>query len=131
VCASEVHEPRGARSRKQGRLRSLSEIRPTDIEPAGSGSKALQADLEAHAWRSIPASIRSPAKARILRVIASPGEQASAGVGRTRADRQAVHFAEVYEADIPRVRLGQKAVITSELLPGKIGRRRFLHQPHG
>jgi HlyD family secretion protein len=62
--------------------------------------------------------VRAPAAGRVLRIHAHPSEevgpQGILELGKT--DRMFV-IAEIYETDITRIRVGQKAEISGELLP--------------
>jgi HlyD family secretion protein len=67
------------------------------------------------------ASIRSPINGRVLEVIARPGELAgAAGVIELAQVDSMYAIAEVYEADIGRVRQGQRARITSPALADEL-----------
>ncbi len=64
--------------------------------------------------------IRAPIRGTILKILARPGEvvgvQPILQMGNTQ---QMVVIAEVYETDVSRVRVGQRAVITSPALSGR------------
>jgi HlyD family secretion protein len=99
------------------RLRSLSDIRPADVQVA-------QADLDvaiAAAARVVAErdalTVRAPAAGHVLKIHAHAGEQLGPDglLELARAGRMYV-VAEVYEADIRRVRPGQVATITGNLL---------------
>ena len=79
-------------------------------------AEAVLARVEASRKR---ADVRAPVGGRVLDVLAREGELAAADgiLDLARIDRMYA-IAEVYETDIPRVRPGQPARITSPVLPG-------------
>jgi HlyD family secretion protein len=87
----------------------------TQLEVARADVARARADLE-------QAVVRSPIAGRVLKVHARSGErvgdQGIAEIGRTDAMRA---VAEVYETDIARIRVGQRATIASPALPHPIG----------
>ncbi|MBE9044172.1 response regulator [Pleurocapsales cyanobacterium LEGE 10410] len=113
------------RNEAQARLESIAEVRPVDVgvaqaelEQANAAVKQAQADLAL-------TEVRSPIDGRVLKVDVRPGEvvdeRGIISIGQT--ERMYV-VAEVYETDIDRVRLRQKAIITgaafSEELEGEV-----------
>ncbi|MEO8025497.1 MAG: HlyD family efflux transporter periplasmic adaptor subunit [Bryobacteraceae bacterium] len=103
------------------KLRSLTELRSSDFEVAEAELRAAKADLEHMRVNLASATVRAPADGRVLRVIAQVGEAVGpAGLLELApAGRMAV-IAEVYETDAPRLRVGQKARITGEVLAGPV-----------
>lgn len=87
----------------------------TQLELARADLARARADLE-------QAVVRSPIAGRVLKIHTRSGErvgdQGIAEIGRTDAMRA---VAEVYETDIARIRVGQRASITSPALPHSIG----------
>src|SRR5437763_9367613 len=65
--------------------------------------------------------VRAPADGRVLKIHAHRGEEVGPQeileLGKT--NRMYV-VAEIYETDIPRIRMGQKAEISGELLPERL-----------
>jgi HlyD family secretion protein len=58
--------------------------------------------------------VRAPFAGRIMRIHAHPGERVGEeGILEMGATHRMVAIAEVYETDIPRVQLGQRATVTS------------------
>jgi HlyD family secretion protein len=101
-------------------LSSVAEVRPTDVRLAVAQVKdALGAVKEAQADLELT-NVRSPENGQILKIYARPGEiidqQGIADLGRT--DQMYV-VAEVYESDIDRVSVGQRANVSSDALSGK------------
>lgn len=78
----------------------------------------LRAQLERAKAELEQAVVRSPISGRVLDVHAREGERVGldgiAELGQTDA---MYAIAEVYETDVPRVRLGQRAIVTSPALP--------------
>ncbi len=105
----------------QATLNQIAEIRPTDVLAAQAEiNKALanvnktKADLDL-------AYIRTPIDGQILKINSRPGEvvgnKGIVALGKT--DQMNV-VAEVYELDVGKVRIGQKATITSNAFSGKL-----------
>lgn len=102
-------------------LNRIVEVRPVnvneaqaDVESAIASVKQAQADLKL-------AYVRSPIAGQILKIHTKAGEnidtEGIADIGQT--DQMYV-VAEVYESDISKINLGQKAVITTESLTKKL-----------
>jgi HlyD family secretion protein len=99
----------------KSRLQSLQEIRDVDVKLAEAEVDAATTAVE-KARRELEASVvKAPFNGRVLTIHAHPGEEIGPRgvieIGRT--DKMYV-IAEVFESDIPRVKVGQKATITSE-----------------
>lgn len=113
------------RNEALARLESITEVRPVDVQVSQAElAKANAAVNQAQAALALT-EVRSPIDGRVLEVNVRPGEvvgdRGIVAIGQT--DRMYV-VAEVYETDIDRVRLGQKAIVTGsafdEKLEGKI-----------
>lgn len=102
-------------------LEKMAEVRPTDvqaaraeIDKARANVAKVQADLEL-------AYIRAPKNGQILKIHTRAGETVGnrgiVALGQT--DRMNV-IAEIYELDVGKVRVGQKATITSNVFSGKL-----------
>jgi HlyD family secretion protein len=98
------------------KLQELSEVRPADLQVpqaevdyALTQQKGAETELEDF-------YVRSPISGQILRINTQVGEQVSAeqGIVDLGQTDQMYVVAEVYETDIPKVKLGQRALITSE-----------------
>jgi HlyD family secretion protein len=128
VSASELDEKRLAleRARKtlqwaKDKLAGLAEIRPSDVDLAASELEAalaeerrVRADLELTV-------VRAPMAAQVVKVLARPGEDGSTrGIVELGKTDRMYAIAEVYETDVGRVRVGQKATVSGELLPAPI-----------
>ncbi|MCI5223801.1 MAG: HlyD family efflux transporter periplasmic adaptor subunit [Candidatus Electrothrix sp. AR4] len=102
-------------------LASLKEIREVDVNVGLAGlrkAEAAASKTKAELERSV---FRAPMDGRVLKLNVRPGQLIGPGgilqLGRTESMWVR---AEIYETDISRVRLGQKATITSDVFPGKL-----------
>jgi HlyD family secretion protein len=97
-------------------LNRIAEIRPVDINKAQAELGKAIASLRQAEQDLQLTYIKAPFNGQIIKIKARPGEMVKqddgfAELGQT--DRMMV-VAEVYESDIGKVRIGQKAAITSE-----------------
>ena len=96
-------------------LDKITEVRPTDvqvataeIERASAAVKQAQADLALSV-------VKAPISGEIIEIYTQPGETIGTdGIAQIGRTEQMVVVAEVLEEDIGKVRLGQRATITSE-----------------
>ena len=104
-------------------LNRITEVRPTDVQAAQAEvDKALASVEKAKADLEI-AYVRSPKDGRVLKIHARPGEVVSdqkEGILKLGQTDQMYAVAEVYETDVSKVRLGQRATVTSDALTGKL-----------
>lgn len=104
------------------RLRSIAEIRPTDVQAAQADVESAKASVKQAQAELDLSSIRSPIDGQVLKINAWPGEIiGSNGIAQLGRTDQMYVVAEVYETDIKKVRLGQSAVITGDAFTGNIG----------
>lgn len=108
-------------SQAKATLDRIVEVRPVDVKVAQAEvNDALAAVQRAQADLNL-ASVRSPIKGQILKIHTRPGEivnqQGIANLGQTD---QMYAVAEIYETDISKVRIGQRATITGEAFSGKL-----------
>lgn len=102
-------------------LTSVAEVRPTDVQQAESQVNVAIANLQKAKAELDTAIIRAPISGQVLEVHADPGEQVGEdGIVELGKTDQMYAIAEVYETDIKKVRIGQKAKITSEAFAGEI-----------
>jgi HlyD family secretion protein len=103
------------------RLKSLEEIRKEDVDVHVAELAAATAKAEANRVEIERMIVRAPVDGRVVGINAYAGEEAGAQgiLELARTDRMYV-IAEVYESDISRVRLGQKASVSGELVPEKL-----------
>jgi HlyD family secretion protein len=86
-----------------------------EVEVAKANLKQAEVDLERRV-------IRSPIDGRVLRVHTRAGEKVgSEGIVELGETGAMYAIAEVYETDLPRIRLGQRATATSPVLPKPLG----------
>jgi HlyD family secretion protein len=125
VSASDLDEKRNEMQNAQqmldeakARLAGLSELHAQDVRAARSELDLAQAELDRVRIDLANADVHAPADGVILKVRARAGEEVGAQgiVELARTARMDV-LAEVYETDIGRVKMGQKAEVTSDLLP--------------
>jgi len=108
-------------SQAKATLDRIVEVRPVDVKVAQAEvNDAIAAVQRAQADLNL-ASVRSPIKGQILKIHTRPGEivnqQGIANLGQTD---QMYAVAEIYETDISKVRIGQRATITGEAFSGKL-----------
>ncbi len=98
----------------QAKLGSIKEVRPVDIQLAQSEVKsAMTAIAQAKADMDLT-YIKAPIDGKILKIHTRTGEVIStSGFAEIGKISQMFVVAEVYQTDIQKVRLGQKATITS------------------
>ena len=102
-------------------LRSVAEVRPTDVRQAESQVAVAMASLQRAKAELDTAIIRAPNSGRVIEIYADPGEVVGEdGILELGDTSQMYAIAEVYETDIRKVKIGQKAVITSNAFEGKI-----------
>jgi HlyD family secretion protein len=93
----------------------------TEILVAEGAVAVAAARVKRHELELERSLVRAPAAGRILKILAVPGELAGAeGVlVMARVDRMYA-ITEVYETDIGRVRIGQRATVKSDALPREL-----------
>ena len=104
------------------RLKSLDEVRQVDVDLAEA--QLAQARSEAAKAQSEYENTKvfAPIDGKVVKVNARIGEEVGGGEGiveLANTDRMYV-IAEVPEADIARVKVGQRATMTGDALPGKV-----------
>nr|WP_242027109.1 HlyD family efflux transporter periplasmic adaptor subunit [Leptolyngbya sp. FACHB-17] len=98
------------------KLQALSEVRPADLQvPQAEIEYAIAQQKQAETQLG-DSYVRAPIAGQILRINTQIGEQVNAeqGIVDLGQTEQMYVVAEVYETDIPRVKRGQQALITSE-----------------
>ncbi|MBD2416191.1 ABC exporter membrane fusion protein [Anabaena cylindrica FACHB-243] len=102
-------------------LNQIAEIRPTDIQIAVAEIESAKAAVhEAQADVDL-AYVHSPQNGKILKIHTWGGEIVSdKGIVEIGQTEQMYVVAEVYEADINSVKIGQSATITQLNLPGRL-----------
>lgn len=98
------------------KLQALSEVRPADLQvPQAEIEYAIAQQKQAETQLG-DSYVRAPIAGQILRINTQIGEQVNAeqGIVDLGQTDQMYVVAEVYETDIPKVKRGQQALITSE-----------------
>ncbi len=105
----------------KGTLDAKAEVRPVDVQAAQAQvDNAIASAQQAKADADL-AVVRSPIDGQILKIDARPGELVdSKGIARLGHTDQMYAAAEIYETDIGKVRIGQRATITSAAFPAKL-----------
>ncbi|BAY36900.1 HlyD family secretion protein [Nostoc sp. NIES-2111] len=105
----------------KAKLKSMTEVRLADVEAAQAIVESTKAAVKQAQAELELSTVRSPITGQLLKINTRPGEVISnigiADLGRTQ---QMYVVAEIYETDIKKIRLGQSAVITSDVLPTKL-----------
>ncbi len=103
------------------KLKSLAEIRETDILHAENEVAAAVAEAERAKAEFDQARILSPITGKVIKIHARPGERVGdEGVAELAKTGQMYAVAEVYETDIGRVRQGQKALVFCDALESSL-----------
>jgi len=103
------------------RLSSVAEVRPVDVQEAEAQVQVAIANLQRAKADLDTAVVRSPITGQVIKIHARPGEQVgNDGIAELGQTQQMYAVAEVYETDVPRVRMGQRAIVTSAAFPGKL-----------
>lgn len=104
----------------QQRLASLSEVRLVDVELARADvEEAIRNQARARAEREA-SIVRSPIDGRVVKIHAKPGEQVQEGLMELAKTDPMYVVAEVAESDVVRVKVGQRATISGDVLPAPI-----------
>lgn len=106
---------------EQATLTSVAEVRPVDVKIAQVELEAAQAAVgKAQADLKL-AYVRSPIASQILKIHTWPGELVSdKGIVELGQTAQMYVTAQVYETDINRVQLGQRATVKSDGIVGDL-----------
>jgi HlyD family secretion protein len=102
-------------------LDKVAEVRPVDVQTAQAEVNAAQAAVKKAQADLDLAYVRSPRHGQILKIHSWDGEiVGNDGIVDLGQTAQMVAVAEVYETDVKRLKIGQKAVITSEAFTGEV-----------
>ncbi|MCC5603272.1 ABC exporter membrane fusion protein [Nostoc favosum] len=105
----------------QATLAQTMEVRPTDVAKAQAEVDGAIATLERIQTDLDLAYIDAPKEGRILKIHTHPGERIGEdGIVDLGQTSQMYVIAEVYETDISKVWLGQRATITSNAVTGEL-----------
>lgn len=95
---------------------AVAEVREVDVEVARAEVGAARASLQRAEAELEQAYVRSPQAGRVLEVETRPGELVEDSIVQIGRTDHMYAVAEVYEADIDRVRVGQQATITAGMM---------------
>lgn len=113
-----VDRARNSVDNQREKLKAMEDIRKEDVNLAQAELDKSAAKAETVRGQLERTLVRAPASGTVVRIHAHPGEEVGSDglLELAKTDRMYV-VAEVYETDINRVVLGQKAKISGELLP--------------
>lgn len=102
-------------------LLKLTEIRPIDIQLAQAEIEVNQANVKRATTEFEMAYIRAPMTGKILKINTRVGEKISSdGIGDMAQTDSMKAIAEVYQTDIGKIKVGQKAIISSQAFAEKL-----------
>ncbi|MEA5597504.1 ABC exporter membrane fusion protein [Rivularia sp. UHCC 0363] len=102
-------------------LNQIAEIRPVDVRASQTEVDNAKAALKQAQTNLEQAYIRAPIAGQILKIHTREGEKmADEGIAELGKTQQMMVVAEVYQTDIKKVKLGQKAAITGQAFSGKL-----------
>ncbi|AFZ00753.1 ABC exporter membrane fusion protein [Calothrix sp. PCC 6303] len=105
----------------RAKLASLSEVRPVDVQLAEAEVKSAIASLQQSQAEHELTYVTTPIAGKLLKVHSKTGEViGSEGVAQIGKTSQMYVVAEVYQTDLEKVHIAQKAIITSTAFKGKI-----------
>lgn len=110
------------RKQAQATLTGISEVRSVDVQVAQTEVNSATTSVQQAKADLDLSYIKSPINGKILKIHAKTGEVISttrgfAEIGKTS---QMYVIAEVYQTDVQKVRVGQKATLTSTAFTGKL-----------
>ncbi len=99
-------------------LNRIAEVRPVDVNVAQAEVTEAQAQVAIAQADLNRSYIKAPQAGTVLKVLTKSGEIVSSneGVARIGQIEQMYAVAEVYESDIPKVKIGQNASVTSSAI---------------
>jgi len=104
-------------SSARGELNRIEEVRPSDVSAAQAEVDASAAEVERARVLLKECRIRAPQNGTLLRIHCRAGERVSSkGLAELAETGQMVAVAEVYQGDVPRLRLQQACLLTSNAL---------------
>ncbi len=102
-------------------LNEIAEVRPVDVQAAETEVKAAIAAVKRAETALEQAYIRAPITGQILNIHTRTGEKLTDnGIADLAQTDQMIAVAEVYQTDISKVQVGQRAVITSQAFTGEV-----------
>ncbi|MTJ14521.1 biotin/lipoyl-binding protein [Anabaena sp. UHCC 0187] len=108
-------------SEAQAKLNSIAEVRPVDMNLAQTEVESAIANLKRAETELEAAYIRVPMSGQILKIHTHVGEKIDKeGIADFAQTNKMMAVAEVYQTDISKIKLGQKAIITSQGFTGEL-----------
>ncbi len=108
-------------SEAKAKLNSIAEVRPVDVELAQTEVESAIATLKRAETELEAAYIRVPMTGQILKIHTHVGEKIDKpGIADFAQTSKMIAVAEVYQTDISKIKLGQKAIITSQGFTGEL-----------
>ncbi|WP_055074393.1 ABC exporter membrane fusion protein [Pseudanabaena sp. 'Roaring Creek'] len=106
----------------QGQLSSVQEVRPIDVQYAEAQLQTAIVNVKKAEVALDLAQVRAPIDGQVLKINSKVGEIVSqtGGVIEIGNTSQMYVVAEIYETDIGKIKVGQKATIESEAFEGEI-----------
>jgi len=105
----------------QGKLNSIAEVRPVDVQLAQTEIESAIANLNRAKTELEAAYIRAPMTGQIIKIHTRVGEKiGDQGIADFAQTNTMMAVAEVYQTDISKIKLGQKAIITSQGFTGEL-----------
>ena len=105
----------------QAKLNSIAEVRPVDVQLGQTEIESAIANLNRAKTELEAAYIRAPMAGQIIKIHTRVGEKIDKeGIADFAQTNKMMAVAEVYQTDISKVKLGQKAIITSQGFSGKL-----------
>ncbi|OBQ17079.1 ABC exporter membrane fusion protein [Anabaena sp. AL93] len=105
----------------QGKLNSIAEVRPVDVQLAQTEIESAIANLNRAKTELEAAYIRAPMTGQIIKIHTRVGEKiGDEGIADFAQTNAMMAVAEVYQTDISKIKLGQKAIITSQGFTGEL-----------
>ncbi len=101
-------------------LNQVAEVRPVDVQAAQSEVNSAIASVKKAQAELALAYVRSPRDGQVLKIHTWDGEiVGNNGIVELGQTNQMIAVAEVYETDVKRLKIGQKAIVTSDAFSGE------------
>ena len=102
-------------------LNQIAEVRPVDVKVARAELDRAIATLKQAKTNLEQPYIRAPMVGQIIKIHVRKGEKiGDSGVAEIAKTSQMMVVAEVYQTDISKIKVGQKAIISGQALTGKL-----------
>jgi len=101
-------------------LNQVAEVRPVDVQAAQAEVNSAIASVKKAQAELALAYVRSPRDGQVLKIHTWDGEiVGNNGIVELGQTNQMIAVAEVYETDVKRLKIGQKAIVTSDAFSGE------------